>query len=248
MNYYNEIDPFCCEWLKNLIDKGLIGSGYVDSRSIEDVKPEDLNGFKQCHFFAGIGGWSYALRLAGVSDDLPVWTGSCPCQPFSVANVVNGGSKGTADERHLLPKFIELIGGGKPSIVFGEQVANAIKWGWLDEAFGNLEAKNYTCGAAIIPALSIGAKHERKRLYWVADSRRKGWKGYQPFECLPSESRETQSLSCDSLARARGILDSGNSHLLFDDGVSVQVERCATKGYGNAIVPQVAAEFIRATL
>lgn len=38
------------------------------------------------------------------------------------------------------------------------------------------------------------------------------------------------------------------SDLLYGDGVSVAVERCAAKGYGNAIVPQVAAAFIEAYL
>jgi len=83
--YYNEIDPFAAEWLRQLIKDGLIADGEVDERSIEDVTPNELAGFTQCHFFAGIGGWSYALRLAGWPDDQPVWTGSCPCQPFSTA-------------------------------------------------------------------------------------------------------------------------------------------------------------------
>jgi DNA (cytosine-5)-methyltransferase 1 len=64
-----------------------------------------LRGFTQCHFFAGIGVWSYALRLAGWPDDRPVWTGSCPCQPFSAA----GKGAGFADERHLWPAWHHLI-------------------------------------------------------------------------------------------------------------------------------------------
>lgn len=80
--YYNEFDPFASQWLKNLIYAGLIAPGIVDDRSILDVSARDLNGFTQCHFFAGIGGWSYALRLAGVPDAFPCWTGSPPCQPL----------------------------------------------------------------------------------------------------------------------------------------------------------------------
>ena len=86
--YYNEIDPFAAQWLRNLIDAGHIAPGVVDTRSVEDVTPNDLIGFNQCHFFAGIGGWPYALRLAGVAEDRPVWTGSPPCQPFSQAGQV----------------------------------------------------------------------------------------------------------------------------------------------------------------
>ena len=72
--YYNEINPYAAQWLRNLIDEGQIAPGVVDDRSIEDVRPSDLEGFEQCHFFAGIGGWSRALRLAGWPDDRPVWT------------------------------------------------------------------------------------------------------------------------------------------------------------------------------
>src|ERR1700761_6849141 len=113
--YYNENDPFAAAWLEALIADGLIAPGVVDRRSIVDVKPEDLEGYGQCHFFAGIGGWSYALRLAGVSDDEPIWTGSCPCQPFSAA----GKRKGIADARHLWPEFYRLIGQRRPARVFG---------------------------------------------------------------------------------------------------------------------------------
>ena len=73
-SYYNEFDPFAAAWLRELIKDGQIADGEVDERSIVDVRPDDLRGFTQCHFFAGIGGWSYALRLAGWPDDAPVWT------------------------------------------------------------------------------------------------------------------------------------------------------------------------------
>ena len=85
MNYYNEFDPFAAAWLRKLIEAGLIPNGEVDERSIINVQPDELRGYDQCHFFAGIGGWSHALRLAGWPDDRQIWTGSCPCQPFSVA-------------------------------------------------------------------------------------------------------------------------------------------------------------------
>lgn len=118
--YYNEFDPFAAQWLRELIEKGLIADGEVDERSITDVQPEDIREFTQCHFFAGIGVWSYALRQAGWADDRPVWTGSCPCQPFSSA----GKGKGFRDERHLWPIFFDLIRVCRPRVVFGEQVAS----------------------------------------------------------------------------------------------------------------------------
>ncbi len=80
--YYNEIDPFAAAWLRKLIEAGHVADGEVDERDIRDVHPADLRGFAQVHMVAGIGGWSRALRLASWGDDRPVWTGSCPCQPF----------------------------------------------------------------------------------------------------------------------------------------------------------------------
>ena len=83
--FYNEWDPFPAAWLRNLVAAGQVADGIVDERSIADLHAADLSGAAQCHFFAGIGGWSYALRLAGWPDDRPVWTASCPCHPFSTA-------------------------------------------------------------------------------------------------------------------------------------------------------------------
>jgi len=164
--YYNEMEPYAAQWLRNLIDKGLIAKGEVDERSILDVDSADLRGFTQCHFFAGIGGWSLAARLAGWPDDRPLWTGSAPCQPFSVA----GQQKGKEDERHLWPVFFDLIRECRPDVVFGEQVASAIGKGWLDGVSADVEGAGYACGAAVLGAHSVGSPHIRQRLYWVADS------------------------------------------------------------------------------
>jgi DNA (cytosine-5)-methyltransferase 1 len=166
MVYYNEFDPYAAQWLRNLMKAGLIPEGYIDERSIQKVKALDLKGYTQCHFFAGIGGWSYALRLAGWSDETPIWTGSCPCQPFSTA----GKKLGIKDERHLWPIWFDLIRECKPAIVVGEQVKNAISKHWLDLVFTDLEGEGYACGAAVLPACGVGAPHQRDRLYWMADS------------------------------------------------------------------------------
>jgi DNA (cytosine-5)-methyltransferase 1 len=166
VNYYNEWDSFAAEWLKQLIKDGLIPNGEVDSRSIADVEPSDLKGFTQCHFFAGIGGWSRALQIAGWSSDRPVWTGSPPCQSFSTA----GTRKGKDDERHLWPVFFNLIRECQPPTVFGEQVAAAIRFGWLDDLQIDFEKEGYAAGAFVLPSGSIGAPHKRDRLFFVADS------------------------------------------------------------------------------
>lgn len=161
--YYNEFEPFPAQWMRNLITRGLIAPGEVDERSIEDVHPDDVRGFTQCHFFAGIGLWSYALRQAGWGDGQNVWTGSCPCQPFSEA----GKGEGVADERHLWPAFFHLISECRPDTVFGEQVEGAIKHSWLDLVQADLEGVGYTTGSICAPAAGVGAPHIRSRVYWT---------------------------------------------------------------------------------
>lgn len=169
--YYNEIDQFAAQWLRNLIAGGMIAPGDVDERSIVDVRAADLVGYGQCHFFAGIGVWSYAIRSAGWSDDAPIWTGSCPCQPFSDA----GRKRGTEDERHLWPEFFRLIAECRPGVVFGEQVASRDALAWLDVVQADLEGAGYAVGAVDTCAAGYGAPHIRQRLYWVADADAKRW-------------------------------------------------------------------------
>jgi site-specific DNA-cytosine methylase len=166
MAYYNENDKFAAAWLRELIKAGHIAQGEVDERSIADVRPNDLRGYTQHHFFAGIGLWSRALRLAGWPDSRSCWSGSAPCQSFSGG----GKRKGFADERHLWPAFFHLIAECRPSVVFGEQVKEAIKFGWLDNVQDDLEGIGYKTWAHGLAACNLGAPHQRQRLFFVADS------------------------------------------------------------------------------
>ncbi|CCJ88705.1 macromolecule metabolism; macromolecule synthesis, modification; dna-replication, repair,restr./modif [Cronobacter turicensis 564] len=197
--YYNEIDPYAAQWLRNLIAAGHIAPGEVDERSIEDVTPDDLRGFTQCHFFAGIGVWSHSLRLAGWPDDKPVWTGSCPCQPFSAA----GKGDGFADERHLWPSFFHLISECRPQHVFGEQVASGNANTWFDLVQADLEGVGYAFGLVPFAAAGVGAPHIRERAYWVANSsgeRVRAEKPATPYRAtrtLQSELREWERLRAD---------------------------------------------------
>ncbi|HAK8628188.1 TPA: DNA cytosine methyltransferase [Salmonella enterica] len=179
--YYNEIDPFAAAWLQNLIDAGCIAPGVVDTRSIEEVTANDLKGFTQCHFFAGIGVWSYALRCAGWPDSRPVWTGSCPCQPFSQS----GKRRGFNDPRHLWPTWFYLVSQCRPHVIFGEQVASKDGLTWFDAVQLDLEEAEYAVAVIDLCAAGFGAPHIRQRLFWVADATYK-----QHQKCLP-ECRES---------------------------------------------------------
>lgn len=248
MNYYNEIDLYAAQWLRNLKSKGLIPDGEVDTRSIVDVAPADVGGFTQCHFFAGIGGWSLAARLAGWPEDRQLWTGSAPCQPFSVA----GKRAGEDDPRHLWPHFYRLISAARPSVVMGEQVAGAAGYGWFDGLQSDLEKEGYATRAVDIPACAVNAPHIRQRLYWVsadtvrirgeghiappgAGEMRPWWKG-SPEDLQPIIASPYERGACFPQPLLRRV----------DDGLHARVGRL--RAYGNAIVPQVAAEVIKAFL
>ena len=162
--YYNENDSFAGEWLRGLSAAGHINAGAVDTRSIELLEASDVKDATQAHFFAGVGVWSHALRAAGWPDDVPVWTGSCPCQPFSVA----GRRKGEDDARHLWPVWLELIKQCLPGALFGEQVASPAGRDWLASVSADLEALGYLVVAADLCAAGVGAPHLRQRLFFRA--------------------------------------------------------------------------------
>src|SRR5688572_11787227 len=203
--YYNENDPKAAALLRELIKAGLIADGEVDERSITDVEPADVAGFTQCHFFAGIGGWSYALRLAGWPDDRAVWTGSCPCQPWSSA----GAGLGADDPRDLWPTWFKLLRECRPAVVFGEQVASAPGRAWLDRLYVDLEAADYAVAAFDLPAASVGAPHNRPRLWFVADAVGERH-ARERLQLQPGEPREHQPETVRS-GETGGVADAHQS-------------------------------------
>lgn len=248
--YYNEIDKKTGAWLQRLANAGHVPAGRVDVRSIADVQPKDI-GDGQAHFFAGVGGWPLALRMAGVSDNEPVWSGSCPCQPFSVG----GLQRGESDERHLWPEFRRLVEQRKPTVIFGEQVASRSGRTWLSSVRNDLEALGYAVGASDLCAAGAGYPHIRQRLFWgavhIADA-----------SCVRASRQEQRSsvgprrpwgprCAADLLtiaARPFDARDNWPAPLIrpMDDGVPGRVVRL--RSYGNAIVPELAALFVGAFL
>lgn len=286
MNYYNDFDKNACAWLIELIEAGHLPPGHVDNRSITDIKANELKGYTQCHFFAGIGGWSLALQLAGWPTDRPVWTGSCPCQPFSVA----GAGGGTEDERHLWPAFAELIRDGGAPTVFGEQVASKSGREWLAGVFLDLDFLGYSVAAANLPACSVGAPHRRERLFWVADAAggqrqqrlrtqgdglsgpanhgagladaeregsqgqpRHGNRGSQPGRINEGPTRPVAEGGASFWNSAHSIACRDGKARRIEPSIpplahGIPGRVALLRGAGNAIVPQVAAECIRAVL
>ena len=217
-HYYNEIEPYAIAWLRNLIAAGHLPPGDVDERSIEDVKPEDLKGYGQCHFFAGIGGWPLALRLAGWPEGKPVWTGSCPCQPFSSA------SMGRVSRKDLWPEWSRIIRVSRLPFVFGEQVVSGP---WIDRVCDELEEMDYSVRPEIRPAISVKKDHLRYRFYFA---------GYAYGHSKPELQVDEET------SRLPGNRSQPGS-VAQEDGIPSRVGRL--RSYGKAIVPQVAAQFIR---
>jgi DNA (cytosine-5)-methyltransferase 1 len=252
--YYNDNDQFAAAWLRELIARDLIAPGEVDSRSIVDVRPDDLRGFTQCHFFAGIGTWSYALRAAGWPDDRPIWTGSCPCQPFSNA----GQRTGRADRRHLWPAWFDLIRERHPRIIIGEQVAGPVGLEWYDALHADLESAGYACAAVDLCAAGLGAPHIRQRLFWMADA---SGARLSPRQCeaVDGARRRDQGRAIEQRGGAsawqpadwldckdgrRRPVEPGTFPLAH--GAASRVGRL--RAYGNAIVAPQAEAFIRACM
>lgn len=200
MNFYNDNDIKSAQWVRELVAQKHLPHGYVSHESIQSIQAPDLTEFTQCHFFAGIGGWSLALRLAGWPAKRPVWTGSCPCQPFSSA----GKQRGEADERHLWPEFFRLIRECRPPTIFGEQVASKLGREWLARVFTDLESLGYAVAGADLCAAGVGAPHIRQRLFWVANANGAG--------CAWPRPPQPEIRPADSLAAWASAVSDGLGH------------------------------------
>ena len=102
------------------------------------------------------------LKADGIGP-IDILTCGYPCQPFSVA----GRKKGEKDPRHLWPDCFRLIKECRPSFVIGENVAGHIKLG-LDTVLQDLESEMYSARCFSISASSVGANHQRERVWIVA--------------------------------------------------------------------------------
>ena len=163
------------------------------------------------------------LKADGI-DQIDIITGGYPCQPFSVA----GRKKGEDDPRHVWPEMFRLIKELRPTWVIGENVGGHIKLG-LDTVLENLESEGYSARTFSISASSIGAKHQRERIWIVANSNSEGLEGQWKVSSRISKELKDPSYSCwwatePNVGRV--------AH-----GISNRVDRL--KQLGNAVVPQI---------
>lgn len=206
-HFWNDNDPGAVAWLRQLAHLFPVRANVCD-KSILDITAQDMDGYAQHHFFCGIAGWPVALDMAGLGRMEGVMTGSAPCQPFSIA----GTQRGNLDERHLAPVWLAIIKATKPRILFGEQVDAAIRHGWLDDLFDALEECGYACGAAVLPACSVGAPHIRKRIIFgavridriaeVADE----WRGLRAQRLADADDQQRQPVSDEQSPRVFGAV------------------------------------------
>ena len=289
--FYNDMDPYVCKWIENLIAKGHLPKGDVQCKTIQELKPDELREYRQVHLFVGIGGWPLALKLAGWPEERLVWTGSCPCPPFSSSgpNFTCPKCEATspvpcprrvgfficwycenswfADARHLWPEMWALIAELRPPTVFGEQVASADGRVWLSGVQASLEILGFDFAAADLCAAGVSAPHIRQRIFWLANS-----SGLRRQDALPDRSQNAQVRERQRIHRPQMVLEQiGDSEpwrscraLHCDDGKRRRIPSAESgifplayglsqrvgrlRAYGNAIVPQVAAEFVKSFL
>lgn len=243
---YTDINPVNMDWIRYLVKEQLLPDGDCVRCDMKDFDYDLLDYYPQCHFFAGIGGWPYALAIANVPTDWKVWTGSCPCQPFSNSSI---HQKGIDDDRHLWPFFKEAIAYGKPAIIFGEQVASELGRTWLSGVRADLEVLGYGVGATDISAAGIGLPHTRQRIYFVANADGYGLEGLEPKWDRRTRSAQSEKPKIDSsVVQFRNNFKPDSLPLLQIDGLSRQLAIDVLEGFGNAIIPELGATFVISAL
>ena len=255
---------FHCEW--NPFGQKVLAHHFPNSKSYNDITKTDFS----IH-----------------EGTIDVLSGGFPCQPYSNA----GLQLGKADERHLFPHMLRCIKEVKPKWVIGENVRGLVSWGGglvFNEVCDDLEREGYAVQSFLIPAASVGAPHQRQRIWFVAYSNDKGRSGefreVQKENGKISERNNDAKFSNASDGNATNSESIGQEYALEngqlegrrfmqsskrnfwnsfpskspicggDDGLPKELDNItfskwrieSIKGYGNAIVPQVAYEIFKA--
>ena len=98
-------------------------------------------------------------------DRVDLITGGYPCQPFSGA----GLRKGAEDERHLWPHIRRHIQTIRPTQCFFENVQGHVTLG-LSTVISDMAEDGYRATWGIFSADEVGANHQRKRVFILADT------------------------------------------------------------------------------
>jgi len=194
-------------------------------------------------------------------------TGGYPCQPFSQA----GKRRGAEDDRHLWPSMFGIIRTSRPTWILAENVAGHVTLG-LDQVLADLEGEDYAVQPIIVPACAVDAPHRRDRV-WILGNSKKRSGNERGRGC--NENRELQISEPRNASREIAFTNSDNarrvkqwrtksiqSELVAAEcgnrwsaepnvgrvahGIPRRVDRL--RGLGNAIVPQVAYEIIKAMI
>ena len=169
-------------------------------------------------------------------DCVDLITGGYPCQPFSAA----GQRKGTDDPRHLWPYIREHINAIRPSRTFLENVEGHISLG-LNSVISDLEEDGYSATWGIFSAREVGAPHQRKRVYIMADCESQRVQRLWPCGEQKPDTHGQEKLPMCEGERPR------QAPWLPEPRVDRVVDGCANRVdrirlLGNGVVPQTAAK------
>ena len=189
------------------------------------------------------------LEADGITG-IDIVTGGFPCQDLSVA----GKQAGIEGERSgLWGELCRIIGDIRPSYAIVENVTALIsgdRGGWFSRVLGDLAEIGYDAEWHCIPASSVGAIHDRDRVWIIAYPYEKRFRhgfnligkddvfyGRERFteEDEPKWKEVLCGIRENFLTRDWDALKARVCRV--DDGVSTDVDRC--RSLGNSVVPQI---------